>query len=250
MLGHGGSFNPQSLMARETGDDPPTPVGEVTPAEGPSESASSSQVRDDAGSASPKTVRAWMAWLSAMGSDAEAALAAALAYQALDAEGREAWLDSLDGDIHELKVPRIAVYAPLLAVESDPQRRGRIERAIGPQASAARPQFGPRALSGKTPQGQRLAVVVWPLYMEFVQVIACRFLPGQPFEWVEYDPILRGASAPVSGHTLQGARLEDGELSPIIDELALCVVAHQRAGHAVPEALRAFAHAFGATPVP
>lgn len=242
-------------MERETGDDHPTPVADA-PEAGDAPKVALQQVGlpvgkpSEGGTASPKTIQAWMAWLSAMGSDAEAALAAALAYQALDAPGREMWLSSLDGDVHQLKVPRIAVYAPLLAVENDPERRKRIEEAIGPQATAARPQFDPRALSGRTPQGERLAVVVWPLYMEFVQVIACRFRPGQPFEWVEYDPILRGACAPVSGQTLQGARLEDGDLSPIIDELALSVVAHRRAGHAVPEALRAFAHAFGAAPAP
>src|SRR6202158_4799312 len=62
---------------------------------------------------------AWRSWLSALATDAEAAMAAALAYESLPAEGRDAWLDALDGDAADLHVPIVALYAPLLAVEMD-----------------------------------------------------------------------------------------------------------------------------------
>src|SRR6186713_719409 len=85
----------------------------------------------------PRSVRAWRAWLGALANDAEAAQAAALAYEQLDASGRDAWIDSLAQDARELGVPRIAVYAPLLAVELDTARRQRIELALGPSESDA-----------------------------------------------------------------------------------------------------------------
>src|SRR5688572_31973411 len=47
------------------------------------------------------TVGAWRAWLGALASDADAAQAAALAYEQLDASGRDAWIDSLAQDRSE-----------------------------------------------------------------------------------------------------------------------------------------------------
>src|SRR6478672_10758463 len=64
----------------------------------------------------PRARAAWQSWLSALATDAEAALAAALAYDSLDEEGREAWLDVLEQDAPALGVPALALYAPLLSV--------------------------------------------------------------------------------------------------------------------------------------
>ncbi|MFL5319398.1 MAG: hypothetical protein ACJ790_07055 [Myxococcaceae bacterium] len=57
---------------------------------------------------SDRVLAAWHAWLSALATDAEAALAAALSYEALDGEGRTLWLDALDQDVPELEVPKVA----------------------------------------------------------------------------------------------------------------------------------------------
>ena len=43
-------------------------------------------------------------------------MAAALAYESLPDEGRDAWLDALEVDAPGLGVPLVALYAPLLAV--------------------------------------------------------------------------------------------------------------------------------------
>ena len=84
-----------------------------------------------------RVLDAWCEWLGALATDAEAALAAAIAYRELDAQGRVSWLNALEQDAVRLKVPRIAVYAPLLAVESDPERRERITFAMGPAEASA-----------------------------------------------------------------------------------------------------------------
>src|SRR5262249_49187421 len=74
---------------------------------------------------------AWHAWLSALATDAEAALSAALSYEALDDTGRNLWLDALDQDAPHIAAPKVALYAPLLSVENEPERRARIQAAVG-----------------------------------------------------------------------------------------------------------------------
>src|SRR5215470_11428735 len=48
---------------------------------------------------------AWQAWLRALADDAEAALAAALTYEALGPAERDGWLDALDEDATEVLAP-------------------------------------------------------------------------------------------------------------------------------------------------
>src|ERR1700674_3925328 len=85
----------------------------------------------------PRMRSAWRSWLSALATDAEAAMAAALAYESLPPEARDAWLDALETVAPTLDVPSLALYAPLLAVESDAPRRQRIEAAITSDPRAA-----------------------------------------------------------------------------------------------------------------
>jgi hypothetical protein len=193
----------------------------------------------------PRSVRAWRAWLGALANDAEAAQAAALAYAQLDAAGRDAWIESLAQDAQELGVPRIAVYAPLLAVEVDGMRRKRIELAMGPDESGAVPQGAPSALVGIGRGDLRVAVLIAPLYMDFVQVLACGYHAGEAFEWVRHDPIVSRRSALQSGESIDGVLVESSPLKGVVDELAVTIVAHQRTRGQLPAALRVFAHIFG-----
>jgi hypothetical protein len=193
----------------------------------------------------PRSVRAWRAWLGALANDAEAAQAAALAYEQLDASGRDAWIDSLAQDALELGVPRIAVYAPLLAVEVDGKRRQRIQSALGPHESGAAPRQATRAFVGQGRGDLRVAVLVAPLYMDFVQVMACGYRVAESFDWVRHDPIVSMGSVPRAGERVEGVVVEASPLKGVIDELALTIVAHQRSHGHLPPALRAFAHVFG-----
>jgi hypothetical protein len=86
----------------------------------------------------PRFVEAWREWLAALATDADSALAAAHVYEQLEPEGRDAWLDALEEDGPQLQVPPVALYAPLLSVETDPARRARIELARPRAARAAR----------------------------------------------------------------------------------------------------------------
>ncbi len=178
----------------------------------------------------------WRQWLESMARDPEAALAAAIAYRELDADGRERWLASLAADAPRVSVPRVAIYAPLLAVELEPERRARIVAAMGEDADAARPTERARGFLGKRRDGTSLYVLVLPLYLDFVQVLACSVRAGC-FEWVRHDPVSSVAAAPRAYQTLEGVRLEAHPVKAVLDELATVVLSHRRAGLPLPEAL-------------
>jgi hypothetical protein len=190
-------------------------------------------------------VGAWCEWLGALATDAEAALATAIAYRDLTPAGRDYWLAVLELDQKRLDVPKIALYAPLLAVEADPARRHRISVAMGPEDLDATPRFGARGLSGLAPDGTRVAVLITPLYLDFAQVVACGYRPHAGFTWVRHDPIVLVSSVPRPGDRLESVTLESAPLKALIDDLALAVLAHQRGGRELPEALRMFADLFG-----
>jgi hypothetical protein len=177
-----------------------------------------------------------------MASDAEAALAAAIAYREMDAAGREHWLASLEFDAPAVAVPAIALYAPLLAMENDPDRRERLILALG-EASApgdptldATPLLPRQALSGVAQDGTRVYVVATPLYLKFCQVLACGVLGGA-FQWVKHDPIVGLAGVPSIGDVINGARLHQASMKAVLDELAVAVLSHQRTGKQLPDAL-------------
>lgn len=194
-----------------------------------------------------RLVDAWCEWLGALATDAEAALSAAIAYRDLDAKGRDTWLAALEYDAQRLAVPKVALYAPLLAVESDPARRARITAALGPADESFTPRSAARALSGKAPDGTRIAALITPLYLDFAQVVACRYLSESGFIWVRHDPIVDRRRAPQPGDVIDGVVLESVPMKPVIDELSLAVLAQRRSGREIPEALRVFADLFGPT---
>jgi hypothetical protein len=192
-----------------------------------------------------RVVDAWCAWLDALATDAEAALAAAMAYEELDGPARDTWLKALEQDSERVGVPRIAMYAPLLAVESDPARRQRITSAMGQPDARATPRVPARGFRGQTSDGLAVATVVSPLYLSFVQVLACGYYPGSGFEWVRHDPIVDSEQAPRAKNEVEGAIVESVPLNALVDELAITVLAHERSGRTLPDALRVFADLFG-----
>jgi hypothetical protein len=203
----------------------------------------------DAGAArvvDPRILAAWREWLRALATDAEAAIAAAHVYGELAPAAREAWLDALLEDSPKLSVPLVAVYAPLLAVEADPGRRERIERALGEGALTG--DVDPRtvrAFRGIDDDGTRVLALVCPLYLSFVQVLWSRY-SVEGFVWVRHDPILKSEDAPADGAESDGVTLEATPLSPVVEELAHAILAQRRKGLDLPKPLQLFAHVFDA----
>lgn len=198
----------------------------------------------DAGTTDAAHVRsAWRSWLSALATDAEAALAAALAYESLPAEGRDAWLDALDADAPGLGVPPVALYAPLLAVESDDERRARMLAKVSP-GPAASTRADAKAMRGVARDGTHVCLVVAPLYLAFVQVLSCRYTPAGGFAGARLDP-MRHADEVDAVREVEGVPVEPTPLHVVVEELAHAVLADRREGRAAPAPVSSFAHLFG-----
>jgi hypothetical protein len=188
---------------------------------------------------------AWQVWLRALATDAEAALGAALAYEALDAQGRAAFLDAVEQDAERLGVPRVALFAPFLSVEKDPERRARIRGALGDDFGTAQ-RRRPNALLGHATNGDRIVAVIAPMYLDFVRVITCRFSRGRGFTWIRNDPLVHVKDVPTTGAQLDGAMLEPMPLAQVIDEIAAAVVAQRDPQGNLPAALEPLLELFDA----
>lgn len=179
----------------------------------------------------PRTHAAWRTWLAALAKDADAVTAAALAYESLGPEGRDAWLDALDQDAPDVGVPKIALYAPLLGVEDDEERRGRIILNV---VGAARKSTPPRAYVGER-GGDRVCLIVSPLYLDFVEILYCRYDPdvGVREAWHKW----LAHTTDVQKHGTEVGAEKEAALPVIVEELAHAVVADRRAGRSAPPSL-------------
>jgi hypothetical protein len=187
---------------------------------------------------------AWRSWLLALATDADAAVAASLAYESLPPEARDAWLEALAQEAPSIAVPPVALYAPLLAVECDPARRARIEAAIDPRARLPGAAPKARAWRGVAEGGLHACVVVAPLYLNFVQVLTCKYRPARGFVAVHHDPLRHFGDVPDT-HEVDGLSLEPTPLAVVVDELAHAIVADRRENREAPQAISSFVHLFG-----
>ena len=183
-------------------------------------------------SVDPRAHAAWRTWLAALAKDADAVTAAALAYESLGAEGREAWLDALDQDAPDVGVPKIALYAPLLGVEEDEDRRARIVLNV---VGAARKSTPPRALVG-TRGGDQVCLIVTPLYLDFVEILFCRYDPDVGIREAWHKWLAHTTDVSLAADET-GAKMSDGSLHVVVEELAHAVVADRRAGRTAPPSL-------------
>jgi len=194
---------------------------------------------DRVSSVDPRAHAAWRTWLAALAHDPDAATAAALAYESLPTDGRDAWLDALEADAPQVGVPKVALYAPLLAVEQDDIRRARISRNVEGAAKRSTP---PRALVGSK-GGERVCIIVSPLYLDFVELLLCRYHPDEGMldakhKWLAHKSEISAAAKDV------GVTMAECPLPQVVEELAHAVVADRRAGRAPPPALERYIDLF------
>jgi hypothetical protein len=194
-----------------------------------------------------RAVGAWRSWLTALATDAEAALAAAMTYASLGGDGRDAWLDALERDRGTVKVPVVALYAPLLAVEADEARRARIVEAMGILPPGPEARTRSLALKGTTRSGDRVCAVATPLYLDFVELLVCRYDPDCGVFSAHHEPFRHVAqvAASVASALEQPVALEPAPLRDVIEDLAHAVVADRRSGRVPPDTLARFSHLFG-----
>jgi hypothetical protein len=189
-------------------------------------------VSERALSIDPRAHAAWRTWLAALAKDADAVTAAALAYESLGPDGREAWLDALDTDAADVGVPKIALYAPLLGVEEDDERRARIVLNV---VGAARKSTPPRALLGMR-GADRVCLIITPLYLDFVEILFCRYDPDVGIREAWHKWLAHTADVATSAAEV-GATMKEGVLPEVVEELAHAVVADRRAGRTAPPSL-------------
>ncbi len=176
-------------------------------------------------SVDPRSHAAWKSWLGALATDANAAAAAALAYESLPPEGRVAWLDALDADASQVKVPAVALYAPLLGVEADEARRARISYSVAEGA----PVVGlPRAFVASD-DGCRVCAIVSPLYLKFVELLICRYDPDEGVIEATHDWLTHEDDLALRGRQL-GVTWDETPIALVVEELAHAVVADRRNG--------------------
>ncbi len=187
----------------------------------------------------PRTHAAWRTWLAALAKDAEAATAAALAYQSLPGDGRDAWLDALDADAPDVDVPKIALYAPLLAVEMDEARRARIACNL---VGAPKRSTPPRALVGWKAR-ERVCLIVSPLYLDFVELLLCRYDQDQGIREARHEWLVHESEVATCVREVGGTMVE-APLPLVVEELAHAVVADRRAGRDAPSALMRYIDLF------
>jgi hypothetical protein len=186
----------------------------------------------------------WRSWLSALATDAEAAIAAALTYETLSGEVRDAWLDAIAIEAASLNVPVVAFYAPLLAVELDSERVARMQAAVAADRSSARPvEPEPIAWMGTAEGGLHACVVAAPLHLDYFRVLQCRYTPDDGFVSATCDP-LRHASQISSFCEVDGVSVEPTPLPIVVDELSHAILADRRRHRAPPTALESFVHLF------
>jgi hypothetical protein len=187
----------------------------------------------------------WRSWLSALATDAEAAMAAAFAYESLPPEGRAAWLDALDAESSVLQVPTAALYVPLLAVEKHAGLRDRIEAALAAHPVTRTDGLDDAcALRGVAADGTHACVLVAPLYLDFVHVLTCRYTPSGGFVSVRHEPF-RHAGDVLPKLDVDGVAVEPTPLRIVVDELAHAILADRREHRTTPAGLASFAHLFG-----
>lgn len=194
-------------------------------------------------SVDPRTHAAWRTWLAALARDAAAATAAALAYESLSADGRDAWLDALDVDAPNVDVPKIALYAPLLGVEQDDARR---ERIAGHVTGAPRKSTPPSALVGTLVgdrKGDRVCLIVSPLYLEFVELLYCRYDQDEGVREARHEWLVHKDEVETWSRQL-GVTMTAAPLQRVVEELAHAVVADRRAGRDAPDALMVYSDLF------
>ena len=194
---------------------------------------------DRVSSLDPRTHAAWRTWLAALAKDAAAATAAALAYESLPSDGRDAWLDALDADAPDVGVPKIALYAPLLAVEQDDTRRQRIARNV---TGAAKRSTPPSALVGSK-KGERGCLIVSPLYLDFVELLLCSYDQDQGIREARHEWLVHKNEVATCARDI-GVTMIAAPLQQVVEELAHAVVADRRAGRAAPPALMRYIDLF------
>jgi hypothetical protein len=104
-----------------------------------------------------------------------------------------------------------------------------------------------QALRGKTREGDTVCAIAIPLYLDFVELLVCRYDVDRGVFSAYHEPFRNASqvSSSVESSLEEAVALSPAPLRDAIEELAHAVVADRRAGRTPPEALARFSHLFG-----
>ena len=98
-------------------------------------------------------------------------------------------------------------------------------------------------MRGVGEDGTHACVLVAPVYLQFVQVLRCRYTPSGGVIAVDHEP-LRHAGDVTATHEVEGVPVEPTPLRVVVEELAHAILADKRSRRATPSALASIAHLF------
>jgi hypothetical protein len=174
----------------------------------------------------------WLRWLRSLASDPDAAIALSLLYQRLADDERDGLLAALESDVKRLGTPVEALFAPLLAVEEDPGRLGRLLR----RASQFERKAEPSALraTGESAVG---LVFFLPTYLSFGELLGCSIHVERGLAEVRREPLVHVTRvAEVAKGTLPGVPFSVVPFADAVDEVARAVLLTRRSGQIMPAA--------------
>jgi len=184
---------------------------------------------------------AWHSYLRTLATSADAALGCALAYEELPRAARAELIGLIEDDLAASGAPRLAVVAPLLAAERDPELSRALSRIAARGRSRRRPRVvGRRAWAGERSRSRALAVAR-PVYLGFVELVVATVDEG--LVSVTADALVGDAFARASA-LVAPIELAEAPYADVVDELAEAVLASRRSGRPLPDGASRLADLF------
>jgi len=183
--------------------------------------------------------------------DSVAARGLALAYAALDRDGRWQIIDAVVADARAEGISPCVVLASLLSVEEEADVARHIADAISAAGgSGLQVTARARALAaGDEEQGG--VILVRPLHGTFVEVLALAWKRGRGVTHAVFDPMIHDGDA--QGHKASlppELRFESVPMTFAIDLVTPVLWSHRRQSGALPPGVNRFADLFSIAPEP
>lgn len=190
---------------------------------------------------------AWLSYLRSLATSADAALGCALAYEELPHSARAELVSLLEADVAAAGASRLAVVAPLLAVERDEALRRALRKLAGRgrRRRLARATLGRRAFVAEAGRERALALAT-PAYLGFADLVVARLADGGALLAVATE-LVEDARALARAAAIAAVPVDAFGVVPwadAVDELAGAVLASRREGRALPPAAPRLAELF------
>ena len=180
--------------------------------------------------------------------DAEAVSALVLAYESLPREARKFLIEAVCDDAKTEGVSPAPALLSLLGVEDHRGLCADIAAAIQSYGGDEVRPTGQRLVFVRGTLREGLALLVEPLYAEFVELLELRWHEGEIIEQ-SYEPLVHSTEAQRRHDSLRGDHPAYGD-GLGVEILARVVWAERRRDKAMPTGLERFAHLFSAAPGP